>query len=1191
MEYLRFVANFSKFGPMDCAFRLLRLAIPALLLVLFASNAQAQFQATVQGTVTDAKGAVVQGAAVTLIDPSTQVTKTTTTSAEGFYRFAEVAPGTYTVTVEAKGFEKNVADHVIVSGELARGLDITLTVGQVTQSVTVNADNGPELQSEEGSIEGTITNQEVQRLPSFGRDPYELLRFAPGVFGDGARSGLGLSVGFPNGPGANGGTGGPGGSNTALYQTENQQSISANGQRITSNDYMVDGVSVNSLQWGGAAVITPSPESVQEITVLASDYDAGDGRNSGAHIKVVTKAGVNQFHGAGFFQYQTPGLNSDNKYNGYNFGPNTFDPPVRDENAYRQFGGNLGGPIVKDKLFFFFNYEGLRDNNTNYQDEWVDTPQFDSLLAGYSPGTPVSTTLSDPGIAPRVKQVLPVSCANFPVPCQVVGNAVNVGSPTGSYGTYLSGNPQGSCPNNIECGAGLTNVPEFEYAQIYVPQTTSGNQYNARADYNMGRSIFSVNTFFTTYNQLSADASAQARPMADYNSDRFTPSGFLGWIFNVSPTMVNEARFNFTRWAFNEISSNPQIDWAIPRTEIQNAVPMGQHIVFGAAQGDTSPGVYAENTFAFRDVLSKIHGQHAFHFGFEAVRLEDNDDLLGGGRPDVVFQQPWNFANGTPVYEAVEVNPLTGAPPSAARAYRKSQYGLFFQDDWKLRPNLTVNLGLRWDFDAPPTDANGHLANILPGSSPVTGLQSAVAVNPGKMYNSDYHNFGPRLGFAWSPTRFHSNAVVRGGFGMAYDSYDNNSFDNTRDNPPFVASYGICCGGPGASVNSDFLYTLGTNPRSPQSYPANTALALGLDPTTNLPIIGPGGSAPNVYGNPQNFPNPYIYLYSLQIQYALPDNWVAIAGYQGSSSHGLLRIKNLQYFYQNPSPLIGAVFQFTPDTNANYNALLTELKKNFKNGFLIDAQYTYSKSIDEVSAEGPGYGTNQTYPTDLATERGPSDYDSTHNFRVVGLYDLPIFRDQSNWQGRILGGWEINGDFQFHSGFPWTPVATNDCNLTLGAATICPFRPIGVYTQPNNNHDTSAFLPNGLDNNFPSGSTAYYNVTTGGFPAFNRNSERGPRFSQFDFSFVKSFGLPTMKFVGESSKIQLRMNVYNAFNKLNLAPFTFQSQSTTVAYGNVTPCGTPGNPPICNPIANPNFGIATLGLAGRVVELEGRYVF
>lgn len=1164
------------------------------LLLAFAVTASAQNNAALQGTVTDPSGAAVAGANVTITDQATGTVRQTQTTNTGFYQVAQLPPGQYTVTIEKTGFQKSQTTNVTVLAEQLRGLDVALQVGGTAQTVTVNGANEPLLQTEDATISGTLSTQEVQRLPSFGRDPYELLRLAPGVFGDDARSGLGLSEGFPNGPGANGtNSGGPGGSNTAIYQTENQQSISANGQRITSNDYTVDGISVNSLQWGGAAVVTPSVESVQEITVIANDYDAADGGNSGAHIKVVTKSGTNQFHGTGFFQYQTPGLNAYNKYNGVNFGANntyTANPDIRDENAYRQFGGNFGGPIIKDKLFFFFNYEGLRDNNTTYSDQWVDTSQFDSLLATYSPGTPVSTTLSDPGIAPRVQTVLPASCANFPVPCQLVGNAVNIGSPTGTYGTYLSGAAQGSCPNNIECGAGLTDVPEFEFAQLSLPQTTSGNQYNARVDYNMGRSIFTVNTFLTSYNQLAADGSAQGRPMADYNSDRFTPSGFLGWVFDISPTTLNEARFNFTRWAFNEISSNPQIDWAIPRTEIQNALPFGQRIIFGAAQGDTSPGVYAQNTFAFRDVVSMVHGEQAFHYGFEVVRLQDNDDLLGGGRPDIVFQQPWNFANGTPVYEAVEVNPLTGAPPSFARAYRRSEYGLFFQDDWKFRPNLTINLGLRWDYDAPPTDANGQLANVIPGPSPVAGLEDAIATNPYQMYNADYDNFGPRIGFAWSPTRFRSKAVLRGGFGIAHDSYDDNAFDNTRDNPPFVASYGICCGGPGATVNSDFLYALGTNPRSPESFPANPALALGLDPTTNFPIIGPGGSAPNIYGNPQDFPNPYIYLYSLQVQYALPANWVATVGYQGSSSHDLLRVKNLQYFYQNPSPLIGAVFQFTPDTNANFNALITDVKRNFHNGMLVDFLYTYSKSIDEISAEGPGYGTNQTYPTDLATERGPSDYDATHNLRVVGLYDLPILRGRTDWEGNLLGGWEVNGDFQFHSGFPWTPVAVNNCNLVLGAATICPLRPIGVFAAPGDNHATNAFLPPVSGSNYPNGSTSYYDVTASGFPAFNRNSERGPRFSQFDFSFVKNFGLPEMKLIGESSKIRLRMNVYNAFNKLNLAPFTFQSQSTTVAYGN-NPPGCTGGPPACTPIANPNFGIASAGLAGRTVELEGRFIF
>jgi hypothetical protein len=285
--------------------------------------------------------------------------------------------------------------------------------------------------------------------------------------------------------------------------------------------------------------------------------------------------------------------------------------------------------------------------------------------------------------------------------------------------------------------------------------------------------------------------------------------------------------------------------------------------------------------------------------------------------------------------------------------------------------------------------------------------------------------------------------------------------------------------------------------------------------------------------------------------------------------------------------LIGAVFQYTPDTNANFNALNTEVKHNFRNGVLVDFLYTYSKSIDEVSSEGPGYGTNQTYPTVLSTERGPSDYDATHNLRVVGLWDLPIFRNRDDWQGRILGGWEVNGDFQFHSGFPWTPVATNNCNITLGSATICPLRPVAVLHDPKNNSDTNSFLPPVSGSNFPNGSTYYYDVATSGFPAFKRNNERGPRFSQFDFSFVKNFGLPPMKFVGETSKIQLRMNIYNAFNKLNLAPFTFQGQSTTISYGN----NCVGSPALCTPIANPAFGVAQYGLAGRVIELEGRFVF
>ena len=1139
----------------------------------FTLTAAAQNNATLQGTVTDPSGAAVPGANVTVIEQATGATRQTQTTNTGFYQVAQLPPGQYTVAVEKTGFQKSQTTNVTVLAEQFRGFDVVLQIGGSTQTVTVNGANQPLLQTEDASLTGTLTAQQVERLPEFGRDVYELLRLQPGIFGDGERNGAGLSIGFPNGPG-NGGSGGPGGSNTAIFQTENQQSISADGQRITSNDYMVDGVSVNSLEWGGAAVITPSLESVQEMTVLSNDYDASDGRNSGAHIKIVTKNGTNALHGTGFFQYETPGLNAYNKFNG----PGA--PPERVDNAFRQFGGNLGGPVIHNKLFFFFNYEGLRSNNTTYDAQWVDTPQLDALIAGYSPNTPVSATLQAAGLMPRINQVLSGTCTSegsatitFPIPCQNVTGGVNVGSPTGSYGQYVDATPN---------GAGLTTLPEFEYAELASPASTSGDQYNARADYDMGRSVFSASTFLTFYRADDADDSAQDRPMADYKTDRFSPSGFLSWVFASSPTLVNDARMNFTRYAFNDVSANPQIDWEIPRTEIQSALPNGARIRYGAAQGDDSPGIFAQNTYAFRDMVTVIHNEHAVKFGFDYDHEQDNDNLLGSSRPDYVFNGPWDFTNGAPIYEAINVDPATGGPEDAARYYRESDYGVFIQDDWKFRPNLTLNLGVRWDYYGPPSEARGNLENIIPTSDPVSGLEFARAAFPGHMYNATLRNFGPRIGFAWSPNLMHGKSVVRGGFGMAYDRFDDVSFNNTRDNPPLVASYGICCGGPtNPYVNGQILYELGSSD-SPSGFVANPALATPIDPSTNLPEILTGQSAPNVYANPTYMPVPYVYLYSLQVQHELPRNWVATVGYQGSSSHDLLRIKNLLYFYPKPSSEISNIYSFTPDTEANFNALLTQLHHQFGNGLMINFNYTYSKSIDDVSAEGPGFTTNQTYPIDLATERGPSDFDATHNVSAYGLWDLPIFRNRSDFLSKTLGGWQINGVFEFHSGFPWTPVADNICPV-LGASSLCPLRPIGYNGAAGNDHSTEAFLPP-TAGNFPDPATSYFTLqqtgTTPDFPGIGRNVFRGPRYSDIDFSFLKEFGLPNAGFIGEGAKLQIRANFFNAFNKLNLAPFTFGSNSTVISYG-----------PAVNPVANSLFGTATSGLAGRVVELEGRFVF
>src|SRR6202166_1334193 len=322
----------------------------AMLLCVCAVPTYGQFKASIQGTVMDAQSNAVTGARVTITDQATGVSRDTTTSDQGFYRISELPPGRYTVSIEGAGFKKSVSNDVEIKAEEPRGFDVTLNIGTVTEQVTVSA-SAESLHTENANTGTTISTDQIERLPQFGRDPYELLRLTPGVFGDSSRGGNGGANNLPNSTG-------PGGSNASIFQTENSVQVVANGQRQDTNNFTVDGVSVNSLQFGGTAVITPNQQSVSEITVLSSSYSAEDGRTSGAQVKVVSKSGTNQPHGGGFFKYQDPNWNAYNKYGGP-----LGAKPTRVNNNFRQFGGNIGGPILKDKLFFFFSYEGLRSNS------------------------------------------------------------------------------------------------------------------------------------------------------------------------------------------------------------------------------------------------------------------------------------------------------------------------------------------------------------------------------------------------------------------------------------------------------------------------------------------------------------------------------------------------------------------------------------------------------------------------------------------------------------------------------------------------------------------------------------------------------------------------------------------------------------------------------------------------------------
>lgn len=667
-----------------------QICISGGLWLMFIFPAAAQFNAAIQGTVADASGAAVPGAKVTLTNAETHKEQITQSSGEGVYRFDGLAPGRYLVTVEATGFKKETSENIQVLAEQTQGVNVTLVPGQVTESVTVSAESNAAIQTENADVGGTLTTEEVERLPQIGRDPYELLRLTPGVFGLGARDGSGNAVNLPN-------TTGPGGSNTSIFQTENQVPISANGQRLSNNNYMLDGVTVDSQNWGGAAVVTPNQESVKQITVVAEGYDASYGRNSGAQIQTVSKNGTDQFHGSAFFQFQDPNLNAYNKYGG------PFDaPPVRVETRFRQYGGSLGGPVVKDKLFFFFSYEGLTNRTDAPYEAWVETPQYRQAVIAAYPNSIAAKVLGSPGIAPDVISVLNVPCStSFAAgTCRQVSGGLDIGSITGASGQYVD-------ISKFPAGGGLDGVPDIQYDELGAPSLERGNQYNFRVDYTQGNDNFAFSTYLTPLSGTEAQTASQSRPMADLPNNPFNSAYFFSWNHIFSPTVLNQLRANFTRFADNQIAGSSLVNWGIPELQIQNIPGVDNNIQFGAPQASTTPAIFAQNTYEVNDTLSKMLGRHGLKFGVVVRKMQNNDNLAGGARPVYTFQGAWNFANDAPIYEAINANPETGAPAPAQHYLRDGDYSVFVQDDFKLRPNLTINLGLRWEYFSPLSDKSG----------------------------------------------------------------------------------------------------------------------------------------------------------------------------------------------------------------------------------------------------------------------------------------------------------------------------------------------------------------------------------------------------------------------------------------------------------------------------------------------------
>ena len=1177
-----------------------QLVLASVLMLVTAGQAWGQFGASLSGTVQDPSGGVISGATVTLTNAATQQVKTAVTGDTGAYSFSELAPAKYDLAVTASGFNGQKLTSVAVAAETPRTMDVTLSAGGATESVTVNADEAPVLQTADASIGSTIDAEMLQRLPVTGGDVYELLRTAPGITADSARSGSGDSVRLPNGAG-------PGQSNRGVFQTENQVQVSANGQGVGANNYMIDGVSVNSLGQAGAAVVTPNQESVSQLTVLSSSYSAEDGRNSGAQIKIVTRSGTNAVHGSGYFRYNEPGLNAYNRSPTLPGSPSAI-PPVRISDKAKDYAASVGFPIIKDRLFLFGSYEGYKRKSNNFSNQYVETTQFDQAVLAQRPNSVTAAIIGSGGVAPRIVQVLTPTCQpyiNAGLPCAIVAGGIDVGSSgtAARNGQYFF---QNNCKNpgdpackagfavgtgGFATGAGLDGIPDLQFAQLLVPSHTHANQFMGRADWTVSqKDQVAFSAFVTKLSDYGTSGAAGSRPQGDVPQKPINLAGTFIYIHTFTPTLLNELRGNATRFYDNQVQDGQgTVNYGIPYINIQN-LPVN-NVQFGANQAPTTPGIFAENTYEVRDAVTKSWGGHTLKVGGEYRIEQDNNNLGGNARPVYAFQGLFNFANNAPIFEGISANPVTGGAPNTARYLRAHTIGAFVQHDWKIKPTFTLNTGLRYEYFS-PIHNKGQMLN-LPVLGPAGSELSKATLTPhDNFFNPDYTGYSPKIGFAWVPSYYGGKVVLRGGAARAMNRLNFSIFDPSVEDGPGYFSYGLCCGTAQNDFASPFaagqiLYETGTS-TSPASFAPNPALKTTI--VNGLPVsIDPktGIASPiqiEVYGSPARVKTPYAYLYSLEVQTQLAQDLVFTVGYQGSQGKHLPRLVQQDFLYDTTNSPFSRAFYAQTDSISKYNSLNAHVSKQMRHGFLVDMNYSWSKSMDQISnGNGANSLANQTDPANNKTEYGPSDFDTRNRITISGLWTIPGTKGDNQFLKVLTNGWQVNGIYTRHSGFPFTPVSYNSQSspYVLHANTINPVRP---YTY------TGGFKPSCNNSDYITGADVrdarFVTSTPKGAtyrPGIGRNSFQGPCYTDTDVSVARE-----QKFTVRDHTLTARFqaNIFNALNQLNLSPFQNGN-----AGGSAQIAGDNPDAPGQTTRSGSNFGRATSADAGRSIEFFARINF
>jgi outer membrane receptor protein involved in Fe transport len=1090
---------------------LIRLVLLFGAVFVFTSVALGQNTGTISGTVQDQSGAVVAGANVKAQNPATNFARETVSATNGFYRFDQLPVGTYTITVEAAGFKKSVTPQVALSVNDALTLDLKLEVGQVSEVVTVS--EAPSAVNTETSVVGrTVDNRTLNDLPILagagGRNPLQLAPLQAGVMPAGQV--------------------GP---------------FSVNGQRAQSNNFLLDGGDSNDLAINVPDTVQGfSPDALQEFRILTNTYSADYGRNSGAIVALISKSGTNEYHGNLFEFFRNNKLNATPFFN--NASP-TFVGPRKPQFNVNEFGGTIGGPLHlprfgeggrsyisgKDRTFFFFSYLGFRRRQ----------------------GVSQSAT----------------------VPTQAQRNIINaVGTPEAK--ALLALIPPANSGSTLFSVAG---------------NSLDRNQFSIRGDHRFSEKNSMFVTFFNedqVFTDPFAFGGSTIPGFGTRGNLRFT-NVIVSDFHTFSARSVNEFRFS---WHQRDTLSVIPVNKTSPADlGIQGIVPDDPNaagpprvdITGFSTFGNTIQGPQGrdDNTFQFVDNFSNNRGNHHFKWGGEYRNYFQNQtfdfinsglyfftgdmvDILGKPLIPGLNAALSDFARGD-VLEYVQNS--AGTP-----RYETQNYTLFLQDDWKVRPNFTLNLGLRYELDTPLVDSKNRVNTFRLGQqSTVFPTAPRGMVFPGdagitrSTYQTDKNNFGPRVGFAWDVLR-NGRLSLRAGYGLYYDTVISETTLQFLTAPPFAIQPFSDC----TTIDNPFANALCTTP-IPQPFPFTPIEPGGTFDFTSVAPIG-------MTINEPGFKTPYSHQYNMNIQWEFMKNYMLEVGYVGTTGINLLTRREINpsivrqsgtnttgntavrriFNLNNPQnaafggAVFGGITNQETSANSNYNSLQVTLSKRFSDGFYFQNAYTWSHCIDNSS----GLRSNTRFNNPRA-DRGNCDQDIRQRNVLSYIYELPMYKDQHGFAGKFLGGWQLSGVTVLQTGTPFNITEPTDRSLS-GAGSDRPDFVGGqvVFLNPRNT-DTSNGGPNRRFNGTGGGtstaatnpffrrvgSSAYYcaancglnasgqpnpiDTRTGRFGSLGRNVFHGPGKINFDVTLMKRTR------IGENKIIEFRSEFFNIFNHVN----------------------------------------------------------